>query len=821
MAVAVCLVVLSFSATVARAAAPFGANVRVSDDPLASNEHKPTAVADATGNVYAFWGQNHDGDTDVRFASSPDGGRTWSPSKRIGGNPPAGSTQDRPAAALGPNGELVVVWQDDRLTYFDFDIFASVSFDRGATFTTPVKVSDGPAGTLQIAPTVAVGATGRVFVAWQDYRSGSGQVRLSAATLPGFVFGPSVRVDDDPGVWTAAAPSVAVTPAGMVYVGYHDNRSGSADAYLARSSDGGASFSPSIRIDDTGAASSAQGLVSIAVDGLGRVYAAWEDSRAGEVEADGRFIFDTYFAKSTDGGLSFSRNIRVDDGPKKTSQEAPRISVGAAGTIYVVWDDARNTDWDPYLVTSTNGGASFGTNIRLDDAGDSTTDPPLQYDPQVVESRTGLVFALWEDDRGATADIYGATGYFAVGSALRVRMTLETDTAWPGDPAALTVQVTDNGTAVANASISLSSSGAGAFGAVEDLGGGSYRSFFASSPSTSNGTDLVLTATAQKPGYVSGASQVLLHIRKPLAVSVEPQWDLLASGQSMSLHAVATAHGAPLSGGTASATVVGGGVLSPASGSTDGQGSWSTSFTAPSTSVNTNVTLTVAVTKDGYIPATARVVIPILAQARLLEVVVTSATREMMGSERATLLVSVTSGGVGVSRAVITSFCPRGGNFSAVAETSPGSYSFTWQAPNVSTSTWVSIVTRVQRGGYMDASTRLLLLADPNMTRPGDPTQLFVLVIAQSTVVQGGHSISVTLYVYTIQGYTVSGAAISVLVSGGLGIVTRPVDELNGKYSFVYTAPHVAWSTGVLVRIDASKYGYAPGSARIALMITP
>jgi len=649
MAVAASLLVLSVSSVVVNAVTPFGPNVRVSAEPTLATERKPAAAADAFGNVYVVWAQNRNGDPDLYFGKSADGGITWSAPTRIGGNPPSGSTQDRPSVALGPNGEIVVAWQDDRLTYFDFDIYASISFDAGGTFTTPTKVSDGPAGILQLAPALAVNNRGHVAVAWQDYRTGSGAIRLSTATVGTFGFGPSVRVDDDPGPWTAAAPSVAETATGTIYVAYHDNRSGSADVYLARSLDGGSSFGASVRVDDTGAAGSAQGLISIAVDGLGRIYATWEDSRAGEVETDGRPIFDIYFALSTDAGASFSRNVRVDDGPRKSSQEAPRIAVGAAGTVYVVWDDARNTDWDPYFSYSTNAGATFAPSIRVDDAGDSTTDPPLQYDPQVVESRTGLVFAVWEDNRGPTGDIYGATAYLAVGSGLHVRIDLDAEMAWPGDAVGLTVRVTSNGTAVDGVSIGLASSTSGAFGAVQRTGPGVYHSSFTSSPSTPDGTDIVLTATAQKSGYVTGASQALLHVRKVILAAVEPTWDLLAVGQTMQVRASATAHGTPLPDAAAQSGAGGAGTIDPGSGITDAQGLWSTWFTPASGAGGSDATITLAVSKDGYLPATAQVAVPILAQPRPVDVLLTSGTREMMSRERANLRVELTSGGVGVT----------------------------------------------------------------------------------------------------------------------------------------------------------------------------
>jgi hypothetical protein len=110
-------------------------------------------------------------------ARSDDGGETWSAPVRIDQIFPAGIEQMRTgeglaAAAVDPrNGTLYVVWQDARNDGATDQILLSRSTDGGASWTSPVVVSDGPADAGSFTPAVAVDGAGRVGVAYQSLRN--------------------------------------------------------------------------------------------------------------------------------------------------------------------------------------------------------------------------------------------------------------------------------------------------------------------------------------------------------------------------------------------------------------------------------------------------------------------------------------------------------------------------------------------------------------------------------------------------------------------------------------------------------------------------
>ena len=206
-----------------------------------------------------------------------------------------------------------------------------------------------------------------------------------------------------------------------------------------------------------------------------------------------------------------------------------------------------------------------------------------------------------------------------------------------------------------------------------------------------------------------------------------------------------------------------------------------------------------------------------------MSITVTSARREMMSAEVAIVHVSLlrTSDSAPVSTATLTPSTPLGGTFSSVRNLGSGNYEFDWAPPTVTRQTFAPINVIARAPTYYDISGRIVLLIDPNKTDIINPTQLFLLVRSPATSLPAGTSITVTVYLYTIEGYVVSGATLAVLRVGP-GTVTLAVDQLNGVYTFTYTAPaSVPGPTGVLITISASKLGYANGTARLALTVTP
>lgn len=203
----------------------------------------------------------------------------------------------------------------------------------------------------------------------------------------------------------AFGPSLAVYKNGKVrvYVTYHDNSSGTTQAYLIRSKkktkfraaenitphDGGA-ISPRVALDsgegvnivwgdlgDDGARivfvrSTDQGFTftepidvsrssgsafdpEIAIDANDTINVTWRDTAPG--------IGVIMFSRSTDSGQTFSEPVQVSSGSGNASEAA--IATDASGRISVAWVDESQGHAEAYYSRSTDEGESFSEPVDL------------------------------------------------------------------------------------------------------------------------------------------------------------------------------------------------------------------------------------------------------------------------------------------------------------------------------------------------------------------------------------------------------------------------------------------------------------------------
>jgi hypothetical protein len=211
-------------------------------------------------------------------------------------------------------------------------------------------------------------------------------------------FAPNYRVSDGEKrlhwahTFSSGARSLAVSGK-EVYAVWYDVRKGDSDVFFAKSADRGLSFGRNIRVnDDRGKAK--QYKPTLGVDRAGTIYSIWRDDRRGHA--------DIYFSRSNNGGERFSRNRRLNDDRGWAYQGNPSLGVSPEGGVFAAWSDSRNEQDDIYLTASQDGGRSFSRNVRInDDEGKS-----VQSHPTVGAGSGGLVIVAWEDFRNKKAEIY-------------------------------------------------------------------------------------------------------------------------------------------------------------------------------------------------------------------------------------------------------------------------------------------------------------------------------------------------------------------------------------------------------------------------------
>jgi hypothetical protein len=303
---------------------------------------------------------------------------------------PNNVTQVKPALTSNGSGTLFAVWEDGRNGgVYNRDVYFSRSADGGVTWLSPdVRVIDDPVAHVenQVSPDIVWdpthgGANGRLYAVWQDGRRGSCPAAcnydiyfaysddLGNTWLPAGANN-DIRLNDDVGTAAQLNPSIAVGPP-----------------------PGGV--------------------------GPNRVYVVWQDQRNGND--------DVYLARSDDGGISWTPNYFVTDDPDMTAQNQTAPTVGVEnqfGIVYVGWEDWRNKlHPEIYVMWSWNGGQTFGIDIPVSvpPAQSYRTAPTLrahttielveQLDPvtgltYTVEAAVSVVHVAWQQGRDDTADVY-------------------------------------------------------------------------------------------------------------------------------------------------------------------------------------------------------------------------------------------------------------------------------------------------------------------------------------------------------------------------------------------------------------------------------
>lgn len=146
----------------------------------------------------------------------------------------------------------------------------------------------------------------------------------------------------------------------------------------------------------------------------GNLYITWTSTGITDNTGEG---LDVYLARSTDGGKSWSAPIVVHDDPRKVSRHQfySSISVNQNGVVAVTWYDRRSDSLhrstDYYMAYSFDGGLTFNKNFPVSTrptdfatVGGRNNGFGIGEYTQVVTS-PGHAIAVWTDGRGNSGDL--------------------------------------------------------------------------------------------------------------------------------------------------------------------------------------------------------------------------------------------------------------------------------------------------------------------------------------------------------------------------------------------------------------------------------
>jgi hypothetical protein len=394
----------------------------------------------------------------VTYNANDPAGASWSTPAAIPGfnaavaNPAFGRYTD-PWVTITPSGDVYA--STIGLTVSGhFPLITAVlvvkSTDGGKTWSDPttLREDEAPAGTLQINqandkemivadPNDPTGRT--AYVVWDqlDFPSDTPDFEAfhaNAAIRENLFFS---KTTDGGAHWTAAQNAtdfqnlnsafgnqLVVEPDGTLLdvctlfngSGNQPPQAGQTTVAVIRSTDGGATWSdpiigPAVQEmpvtdPDTGVpVRDGESLISVTADprNNGTLYAAWTDGRFSNFTHD-----DIAFSMSTDGGLTWSAPIKVNQTPTNIAagnQQAftPAVAVAADGTVAVTYYDFRNNTADPGLPTDswlvhassnfTNPSSWAAGELRLTDASFNMENAPLTSRGYFLGDYQGLAAA--------------------------------------------------------------------------------------------------------------------------------------------------------------------------------------------------------------------------------------------------------------------------------------------------------------------------------------------------------------------------------------------------------------------------------------------
>jgi hypothetical protein len=351
--------------------AAFGPNVRIDhqDDPDCVLLWPAIAVGPGTGSVQSVYvvfeydSMLIGSRADIMFQRSTDAGRTWLPADVIVGPGNPGATD--PDIATDRKGNIYVVYLDS----LSRNLCCVRSTDGGTTWSPATKINDAysQVGTARIA----VDSAGILFCAWNDRHLDGLHIWSSVSSDRGTTWSPSVRVCDDTSNLDCYQPDVFVQPGTNDYLVAADvpQPGWNLHAYLYRSTDGGQTFQPGVRLDAGG-------------------YAF-----APRVVADAQHVICDYTGENVEA-RTFYTQPDTWGAPHLVGRSYPngaRLAISADGYVHSALMTGTGTYLTFYTFSSDHG-VSWANPERVND---DTTAPA--YDPDIAADSAGHVYTVWRD----------------------------------------------------------------------------------------------------------------------------------------------------------------------------------------------------------------------------------------------------------------------------------------------------------------------------------------------------------------------------------------------------------------------------------------
>lgn len=279
-------------------------------------------------------------------------------------------------------------------------------------WTTPVRVNHDKSLSSQRSPMMKIGRNGNIYVAWVNTISGTGgPILMSVSTDAGKTFTNDVTVCADANCnadFQRTAQFVLDTKdhIHMIWMGNRVKNPKTnqlqPDIWYTRSNDNGATWTTPVSISGADDSSIyAQDFPSIACDSSDNLYVTHLDSR--ETQRQQNSNVHLYFTKSTDGGMSWSANKKIESYTGVSSGGTcecctENIASSPDGHLYVVFrsniSDLRNI----WLERSEDRGETWAPALKVQNGDWHISECPVSG-PSLTLGPDETAYVSWRDAR--------------------------------------------------------------------------------------------------------------------------------------------------------------------------------------------------------------------------------------------------------------------------------------------------------------------------------------------------------------------------------------------------------------------------------------
>jgi hypothetical protein len=290
------------------------------------------------------------------------------------------------------------------------NVYAATSDDEGTSFSEPRRVND-QAGDVSAngeqPPRVVISGSGvarTVTVIWSKrndaaQRARQDVIRMARSSDGGRTFSPARMIHDPKFSGARGWESLAAGPDGLVHAVWLDGRDAEKKMVESVAPKGQpwqdvyhGVLTPDGRVVESQIAAGVCFCckTAVAVDGRGVVYAAWRHIFPGSIR-------DIAFASSTDGGLHFGPLVRVSEDKWALNgcpEDGPAMAVEAPGVIHIVWPTvvSEGEPQKALFYATSRDGKTFSPRARVPTVGSG-----IPSHPQLTLTADGGSVIVWDE----------------------------------------------------------------------------------------------------------------------------------------------------------------------------------------------------------------------------------------------------------------------------------------------------------------------------------------------------------------------------------------------------------------------------------------